>query len=116
MNWPEIKELLIKDGAVIALGLLYHFIKLIDRFDKGNATDIKFFKVKTKKYHVRLLKDGAQDSPCVLARRRGLLKDWDLIEKKDIPACLVQDIFEDTCSPERRKRLVSRMLDLKAFW
>lgn len=116
MNWTEIKELLIKDGAVIVLGVLYHVIKFIDKLDKSTTTDIRFFKVKTKRYHVRLLMDGTYDSPCILARKRGFLKDWSLIEKKDIPECLVQDIFEPTCSNEKRKRLVNKMMELKAFW
>lgn len=116
MNWPEIKDLLIKEGAIMALGVLYALIKILDKFERAETTDIRLFKVKTKNYHVRLIVDNSFDSPAVLARKKGFLKEWSLIEKKDIPACLVQDIFETSCSKEKRKKLVGKMMELKAFW
>lgn len=116
MNWTEFKELLIKEVAVTVLGALYRVIKIIDRFGKTETTDIRMFKVKTKNHHVRLIVDNSYDSPCVIARKRGFFKNWSLIEKKAIPECLVQDIFETSCSKEKRKKLVSKMMDLKAFW
>ncbi len=116
MKWPQIKELLIKELAIKAIGALYSVIKVLDRVQKEETKDIRLFKVKTKNYHVRLLVDHSFDSPCILARRKGFLKDWVCIGRQSMPDCLVEDIFEPTCSDEKRKRLVSKMLELKAFW
>jgi hypothetical protein len=116
MKWPEFKELVIKELAIKAIAVLYSFIRVIDRVQKEETKDIRFFSVKTKNYHVRLLVDNSWDSPCILVRKKGLLKDWKLIDKKSIPECLVQDIFEPTCPAEKRRRLVNKMMELKAFW
>ncbi len=116
MKWPRFKELVIKEFAIKAIGVLYSTIKLLDKIQKQETKDIKLFKVKTKNHHVRLLVDHSFDSPCIIARRKGFLKDWILIDRKSMPECLVQDIFEPTCGHEKRKYLVQRMLELKAFW
>lgn len=116
MTFAEVKELLMKEGAIVVLGVLYYVIKIIDKFDKTETTDIRMFKVKTKNYHVRLISDNSWEGPAILARKKGFLKNWAYIDKKAVPECLVQDIFETTCSSEKRKRLVNKMMELKAFW
>ena len=116
MKWKELKEFLIKEGAIHALDALYLAIRIIDRLQKSETTDIRMFKAKTKNYHVRLLIDHSFDSPCFLVRKKGFMREWSLIEKKDVPACFVDDVFETSCSSDKRNRLVNRMLELKAFW
>jgi hypothetical protein len=116
MNWKEAKEILIKEGAIHVMDMLYVFIRVLDRIEKTETKDIQMFKVKTKNHHVRLIVDYSWDGPGILVRKKGFMKDWSFIEKKAVPACLVQDIFEPTCSKEKRKRLVGKMMELKAFW
>lgn len=116
MKWKEVKEILLKEGAIHVMDVLYVVIKILDRIEKTETTDIMMFKVKAKNYHVRLIVDQSWDGPGILVRKRGFLKDWSFIEKKAVPACLVQDIFEPTCSKEKRQRLINKMMELKAFW
>lgn len=116
MKWKEIKEIVLKEGAIHVMDVLYVLIRILDRFEKTETSDIRMFKVKTKNHHVRLIVDRSWEGPGILVRKRGFLKDWSFIEKKAVPACLVQDIFEPTCSNEKRKRLVKKMMELKAFW
>lgn len=116
MDWTVFKDLVIKEFAVHAIGVLYLAIRVIDRFTKTPSGDICVYKVKTKNYHVRIVKDTSWDSPLILARKKGLLKEWVCIDKSSIPEFISKDIFSDTCSDKDRKRLVSKMMELKAFW
>lgn len=116
MNWLVLKELVVKDFAVTAMGVLYTVIKIIDKITKEKTEEIGFYKVKTKRHHVRLLIDNTFDDPCILVKPRGFFKEWSIMDKKDVPKCLVEDIFEESCSKEKRKRLVNKMMGLKAFW
>ena len=116
MNWLTFKELMVKDFAVKAMGALFVVIKVIDKISKDKTKDIKFYRVKTKNYHVRLLIDGNYDDPFILIKPKGFLKTWACMAKKDIPNCLIQDIFDESCSEEKRKHLINKMMNLKAFW
>lgn len=116
MKWLEVKDLVTKDLAVMVLGALYSVIKVCDRFAKQETTDIRFYKVKTKDHHVRLLVDGHVEDPLILIRPKGLLKLWTAMERKGIPNCLVENIFNDSCSKKERQRLVNKIVGLKAFW
>lgn len=116
MKWLEFKDLVVKDCAVFAMGALFILIKAIDKVTKEKTIDIKFFKVKTKNHHVRLLVDGHIEDPLILVRQRGLLKLWTAMERKSIPNCLIGNIFEDSCSKKERQRIVNKMVGLKAFW
>lgn len=116
MNWLSLKELVIRDFAVTAMGVLYAVIKVIDKVTKEKTEDVRFYKLKTKNHHVRLIVDNSFDDPCILVKPKGFFKEWTLMEKKDVPSCLVEDIFNDSCSKEKRKRLINKMMGLKAFW
>lgn len=116
MKWLTLKELVVKDFAVTVLGVLYTVIKVIDKITKEETKDIRFYKVKTKNHHVRLLVDNPLGDPCILIKPRGLFKEWGIMEKKDVPNCLVENIFDESCSKEKRRRLISKMMGLKAFW
>lgn len=116
MKWLEFKDLVVKDCAIFAMGALYLVIKILDRVTKEKTIDIKFFKVKTKSHHVRLLVDRNIEDPLILVRPKGLLKLWTAMERKGIPNCLINNIFEESCSKKERHRLVNKMMGLKAFW
>ncbi len=115
MQCKKLKEIVVKEFAIHALEALYHFIKTLDKIEKKTeAKHMRFYKVKTKNYHVRLLVD--QGEPLTLVRRRGFLKEWDAMDLDSVPLCLKETIFLDSCPPEERNRLVIKMMDLKAFW
>lgn len=116
MKWPQLKEIATKEFAVRAMGALYVVIKLIDKIQKEDTKDIRVHKLTTRHHHVRLICDQSFTTPCILVKQKGFLKEWNCIDEKDIPKCLVQDIFEESCSDEKRKQLVSKMMKLKAFW
>lgn len=116
MDLTALKDLVVRELAVHAMGVLYLAIKVIDKFSKTSTPDIWVYKAKTKNYHVRIVKDTSWDSPLILFRKRGLLKEWTCIEKSSIPEFLSKGIFSDTCSDKERKRLISKMMELKAFW
>jgi hypothetical protein len=116
MKFKEIKELVIKDLAITAMGFLAFAINVIEKVGKQETKEIRFFKVKTKNYHVRLLVDQSIADPLILVRPRGFLKDWTCMDRRDIPKCIPQDIFEDSCTQEKRRSLVNKIVELKAFW
>jgi hypothetical protein len=116
IDWTAFKDLVVRELAVHAMGVLYLTVKIIDRFSKAPIKDIWVYKTKTKNYHVRIIKDMSWDSPLILARKKGLLKEWVCIEKSSIPEFLAKDIFSETCSDKKRQRLVSKLMELKAFW
>lgn len=115
INITALKDLVVKELAMKAIGALYLFIKVIDKFNKDKTADVVLYKVKTKNYHVRVLKDSNWDDPLIVFRRRGFLKDWTCIDKKNVPE-FAKEIFKDSCSAAQRKRLISKMMELKAFW
>lgn len=116
MNWLTFKELVVRDFAVTAMGALFIAIKVIDKISKEKTKDIKFYKVKTENHHVRLLIDGNYDDPFILVKPRGFFKKWDCMARKNIPNCLIQDIFDESCSEEKRSHLINKMMNLRAFW
>lgn len=116
MKFKEAKELVVKDLAIVAMSALAFAIRVIDKVSKRETQDIRFYKVKTKNYHVRLLVDQSIADPLILIRPRGFLKDWTCMDRRDIPKCIPQDIFEDSCTQEKRKSLVNKIVELKAFW
>lgn len=104
-----------KEFAIHILEGLYHFIKFLDKKQNtAEAKRMRFYKVKTKNYHVRLLVDNGE--PLTLVRRRGFLKEWDAMNLDGVPLCLKETVFLDSCPDEERQRLVIKMMDLKAFW
>lgn len=116
MNWLQLKEIATKEFAVKAMGVLYVVIRIIDKIQKEDTKDIRVHKLTTKHHHVILVCDKSFATPCILVKQRGFLKEWKCIDEKDIPKCLVEDIFEESCSDEKRKRLINKMMRLKAFW
>lgn len=115
MQWKKFKEIAMKEFAIHGLEALYYFIRGLDRIQKTTESQhMRFYKVKTKNYHVRLLID--QGEPLTLVRKRGFFTEWDAMDLKGVPSCLKDIIFEDSCPAEERKRLVMKMMDLKAFW
>jgi hypothetical protein len=116
MKWIQFKEIATKEFAVKAMGALYLVIKLIDKIQKEDPKDVRMYKLETKHHHIRLIQDSSFATPCMLVKQKGLLKEWRIIDKTDMPECLVEDIFEESCSDEKRKHLINKMMKLKAFW
>jgi hypothetical protein len=116
MNFDQIKELAIKEFCIVAMDVLGIAIRVIDKIDKEGAQGLRIYKVKTKNYHVRLLADEFFSDSMVLYRPKGFFKDWACIDSRDIPNCIPRSIFSDSCTKENRKRLVNKIMELKAFW
>ena len=115
INLTELKEIVLQELSMKAIGALYTLIKVIDRFSKDKTTDIALYKAKTKNYHVRILKDTNWDDPLIVFRKRGFLKNWKCIDRKNVPE-FAREIFKESCSEKQRQRLISKMMELKAFW
>jgi len=116
MKLKEFKEVMIKNLAVTAMEALASIIKVIDKVKKQETDDIRFYKIKTENYHVRLLVDTSINDRLILVRPKGFLKEWTWINGCDIPKCIPTNIFDDSCTEEQRKRLVNKIVELRAFW
>lgn len=116
MKWSQLKEIATKEFSIRAMSVLYVVIKTIDKIQKEDTKDIRVYKLTTKHHHVRLVCDRSFATPCMLIKEKGFLKEWYCIDEKELPQCLVEDIFEETCSDDKRKHLVEKMMKLKAFW
>lgn len=112
----KLKEILEKDLAIKVLGALYLVVGIIDRLTGDHLGDIKFHKIKTKNYHVRLLIDHSFGDSILLIKRKGFFKEWRAISQSDLPKFLADEIFDHDCAEDRRKKLVSKVMELKAFW
>jgi len=116
ISLEDLKDLLIKEASIRAMGALCFFLRIIDRFNNDPVADIRFYKFKTKNYLVRIFKDTNWNDPLVLFRKRGFMKEWSALDKNKIPEFISKEIFEDSCDAKKRARLVSKMMELKAFW
>jgi hypothetical protein len=116
MNWLTLKDLVVKEFAVKAMAALCVLIRVIEKVSKEKIEDIRFYKFKTKNYHVRIMMDTTWQDPFILFRKKGFLKEWVCMDRSDVPEFLARDIFSDSCDEKKRKRLVSKMMELKAFW
>ncbi len=117
MTFKELRDIVEKDFAVMVLGTLYLVIKVVDRFTNDNTlSDIKYYSIKTKNYHVRLLADRPYGESMLLTKPKGFFKEWRAISQDDLPKFLADEIFDDACPKDRRKKLVSKVMELKAFW
>lgn len=120
-NWDEVKECLIRDGAVIAIGALHRALRIASRFvtkqeDKDFIAKFGFRKIKTKTHHIRVFFDDQHTEPMVIVRPRGFLKMWQAMERADMPEFVAEEVFDPDCSREKRKHLLGKAISLKAFW
>lgn len=120
-NWDEVKECLIRDGAVIAMGALHFTLRVILRFttkqeDKDFMAKFGFRKIKTKTHHIRVFHDDQHTEPLVIVKPRGFLKMWQAMERMDMPEFVAEEVFDPDCSREKRKHLLGKAISLKAFW
>jgi hypothetical protein len=117
MNRKELIENIELEGVIIVLGVLYKLLGILHKIDPDpSENNYRIEKFKTKKYHVQVLLDS-QCSPTILIREKGLLRRWELFEKdKGTPPELMGEIDSDQCTPERRKYLLTKIINLKAFW
>jgi hypothetical protein len=124
MDWTEIKERLLREGAVMMLDILYVSFSVISKIIKitnKKALDfpfegVEFHKVVVPTHYARVLTDVAGLDQCILARPKGFLKKWDSIERKAMPPILADQLFGTECTKEQRKRIVKKIVGLKAFW
>jgi hypothetical protein len=117
MNTSELKEILIKNFAVMAISLLEKIGHLVNRFSKEQLEYMNVYKVKTKNYRVVIfVSSGFISEYWMIYKPKGFLNEWKHIQKEKLPECLVGDVFKDSCSPKERKRLVSKIMELKSFW
>ena len=119
MKKEDIIEALKLEAVMVALGVLCKVINVLNRFNPDELnTSAKIEKFKTKKYHVRVLIEN-HSSPTILIKEKGLLKldKWGVFEKdKGTPSELMNEINSESCTPARRKYLLTKIMDLKAFW
>lgn len=116
MKFEDIKESIVQDTALIAIELLLPILCMIDRFAANELSDIKIYRANTKNYHVRVLADNAFQDSFIVMRPKGLLKIWTAINPDEIPECISKEIFQVSCSKERRKKLINKVVELRAFW
>src|SRR5271169_555070 len=118
-NWDEVKECLTREGAVIAIGALHFFLRVAAKLVTKQA-DIDFLaefvllKIKTKTHHIRVFYQHRE--PLIIIRPRGFLKLWQVMERADMPKFVAEEVFDPYCPAEKRKRLLGKIIGLKAFW
>jgi hypothetical protein len=111
MKWTDIKERIIREFAIVALDVVYIAAK---RFAKEELKHDFLYSFRTPTHRVRVL--AVPGDPYLIVRPKGFGKLWKAIEKKDIPAVMAEEVFAETCTPERRKQLVKKITGLRAFW
>lgn len=116
MKWSEFKETVIREIAVRFIGVAYGVLKILDFFSKSQLDDVHMHWIKTPNYLVRIFGDDEFHDSFIAYRRRGFLKKWHGINKKEIPHFLAKDIFNRMSSNKRRQRAVIKAIELKAFW
>lgn len=111
-NWEEVKECLIRDAGVIAICSIHFCLRVASKFvtKQGDIDYLAKFglqKIKTKTHHIRVFFDNQHTAPLIIIKPRGLLKLWRPMSKQ---------VFDPDCSAEKRKRLLGKIVGLKAFW
>jgi hypothetical protein len=122
MKWSEIKESIVLDGAIILLEALTLCECILDKFiseeEERNSGKFYLDKIKTRKYHMIILRDpdNTWDDPIIFIRPKGFLKTWQPFNTDILPETIAAEAFSDSCTLEKRKRLITKMIDLSAFW
>ena len=120
-NWEEVKECLIRDAGVIAICSIHFCLRVASKF-VTKQSDIDYLskfglqKIKTKTHHIRVFFDNQHTAPLIIIKPRGLLKLWRPMSKQDMPEFVADQVFDPDCSAEKRKRLLGKIVGLKAFW
>jgi len=117
-----IKNRIITELIVSSMPIVFNIGKILDKLLEESFTENCFlYKIKTKTHHVIFFmeENGSGSSNFLIIKPRNILKflkPWSILEKKDMPEILADEIFDLSCDVNRRKTLIQKVLKLRAFW
>ena len=113
IKWEHIKQSVITEAAIICIDLMF---AVFPRLDKAITEDYAYYKITTPTHRVRLLADDLRRDKIIISKPKGWLKVWTAMNNKSVPYIFADEIFDKKCTSQRRQKLVTKMIGLKAFW
>lgn len=117
-----IKNIIITELIISSLPVIFNISQIIDKLMEKSFTENCFiYKIKTKTHHVIFFTEesGLGSYNFLIIKPRNILKflkPWSILEKKDMPEILAEEIFDLSCAVKRRKYCIEKVLLLRAFW